>query len=50
MRLITAVLDALAAYVRVMFEVGLSLARQNLDSARQRRRERERQRQDGARE
>jgi hypothetical protein len=48
-RVISAILDALAACVRTMFEVGLCLVQWNLDAATARRREREPRRQDGAR-
>lgn len=49
MRVINAILDALAASVRTMVEVGLGLVQWNLDAAKARRRERERRSQDGAR-
>ena len=48
-RVISAILDALAACARTMFEVGLGLVQSNLDAAKARRREREQRRQDGAR-
>jgi hypothetical protein len=48
-RFINAILDALAACARTMFEIGLGLVQGNLDAAKARRRERERRRQEGAR-
>ena len=41
---INVILDALAACVRTMFQVGLGLVQWNLDAAKARRRERERRR------
>jgi hypothetical protein len=41
---ISAILDALAACVRTMFEVGLGLVQWNLDAAKAHKRERERRR------
>ena len=40
-RVINAVLDALAAGARVVFEIGIALVKVNLESARERRRQRE---------
>jgi hypothetical protein len=48
-RFVTGMLDALAACVRTMFQVGLGLMQWNLDAAKALRRERERRRQEGER-
>lgn len=45
MRAINAVLDALAACARIVFEAGAGLVQWNLDAAKARREQRERRRQ-----